>query len=173
MTTPAVALLLALGAYKILEYLQKFNLIKQSAFTPAMAALALILSFQNVNYYMLTYRSNMYFQDANGKFAMEVGEIARSLGSNYRIFVLGEPRIFSNFPTMAFIAPDNPCTDLGAGSVGTFVLTPGEKAAFFSIPENRALLAMIIEKYPGGETGHVFRKPRPDEMLFEYYVLTH
>ena len=173
MTTPAVALLLALGAYKILEYLQKFNLIKQRAFTPAMAALALILICQNVNYYMLTYRSNMYFQDANGEYAMEVGEIARSLGSNYRIFVLGEPRIFSSFPTMAFIAPDNPRTDLGAGSIGTFELPPGEKAAFFSIPENRALLAMIIEKYPGGETGHVFRKPKPDEMLFEYYVLTH
>jgi hypothetical protein len=173
MTTPPVALLLALGAYKILEYLQRFNLIRQRAFAPVLALLAMILVFQNVNYYMFTYRTNMYFQDANGEYAMEVGMLARSLGKDYTIYVLGEPRIFSGFPTLAFIAPENPRTDLNAGTAGTFVLAPGEKAIFFSIPENRALLSMIKEKYPGGETGFVYRKPKPDELLFEYYVLLH
>jgi hypothetical protein len=104
---------------------------------------------------------------------MEVGMMARSLGSEYRIYVLGDPRLFSGFPTMAFIAPNNPRSDLGSGNIGTFELAPGEKAAFFSVPESRALLAMIIEKYPGGETGFVNRKPKPDELLFEYYVLSH
>ncbi len=173
MTTPALALLLAIGAYKVLEYMQKFNLIKQRAFTPVLVVLSLILMYQNVNYYMFTYRTNMYFQDANGEYAMEVGEMARSLGSDYSIYVLGEPRIFSGFPTLAFIAPDNFRMDLGAGTIGTFQLARGEKAVFFSIPENRALLATVMDKYPGGETGFVHRRPKPEEILFEYYIPPH
>jgi hypothetical protein len=172
MTTPAVALLLAIGAFIILEYLQKFNLIKQRAFTPVLVALSLLLIFQNVNYYMFTYRTNMYFQDANGEYAMEVGEMARSLSREYSIYILGEPRIFSSFPTLAFLTPDNFRIDLGAGNIGVFGVAPGEKAAFFAIPENRALLSMVMEKYPGGKTGYVYRKPKPDEILFEYYILS-
>jgi 4-amino-4-deoxy-L-arabinose transferase-like glycosyltransferase len=172
MTTPAVSLLLALGAYKILEYLQKFNLIKQRFFAPALAVLALMLMFQNVNYYMFTYRNNMYFQDANGEYAMEVGKMARVLGREYSIYILGEPRIFSGFPTLTFLAPDNFRMDLGAGNIGAVGIAPGEKAAFFAIPENRALLSMVMEKYPGGKTGYVYRKPKPDELLFEYYLLS-
>jgi 4-amino-4-deoxy-L-arabinose transferase-like glycosyltransferase len=173
MTTPAVALLLSVGAYQILEYLQKFNLIRPRLFTPVLTVLALVLIFQNVNYYMFTYRTQMLFQDANGEFAMEAGEMAKSLGRDYSIYVLGEPRLFSGFPTLAFLAPDNFRTDLGAGSIGNFARAPGEKAAFFSIPEDRALLATVMDKYPGGEKGFVYRKPKPDEILFEYYILTH
>jgi 4-amino-4-deoxy-L-arabinose transferase-like glycosyltransferase len=173
MTTPAVALFLAIGSYKILEYLQKFSLIKPRAFTPALVLLSLVLMFQNVNYYMFTYRTNMYFQDANGEYAMEVGEMARSLGRDTSIYVLGEPRIFSGFPTLVFIAPDNFRMDLGAGNLEAFQLAKGEKAAFFATPENHALLATIMEKYPGGEAGYVHRKPRPEEILFEFYVLWH
>jgi 4-amino-4-deoxy-L-arabinose transferase-like glycosyltransferase len=173
MTTPAVALLLSVGAYQILEYLQKFSLIRPRLFTPVLTVLALVLMFQNVSYYMFTYRTQMLFQDANGEFAMEAGEMASSLGREYSVYVLGEPRLFSGFPTLAFLAPDNFRMDLGAGSLGSFAHAPGEKAAFFSIPEDRALLATVIEKYPGGEKGFVYRKPKPDEILFEYYILTH
>lgn len=172
MTTPAVALLLALGAYLIFDYLQRFHLISQRTLGPALAILTLVLVVQNVNYYMFTYRSKMYFQDANGEYAMEVGKMAKTLGRDTQIFVLGEPRIFSGFPTLAFIAPDNPRTDLGAASIGTFVLAPGQKSAFFAIPENRAWIAEISQRYPGGESGLVYRKPRPDEVLFEYYIVS-
>ena len=171
MTTPAVALLLAVGANQILEYLQKFNLMSQRVFAPALVVLTLILVYQNVNYYMFTYRSRMYFQDANGELAMEVGHMARSLGSEYQIFILGEPRIFAGFPTLAFIAPENPRADLGASMVGTFALAPGQKSAFFAIPENQTWIDEISQRYPGGERGTVYRKPRPDEILFRYYIL--
>lgn len=94
------------------------------------------------------------------------------LGKDYSIYVLGEPRIFSGFPTLAFIAPENFRMDLGAGTIGAFGVAPGEKAAFFSIPENRALLSTVMEKYPGGKAGYMYRKPSPDEILFEYYIIS-
>ena len=109
--------------------------------------LTLVLVFQNVNYYMFTYRTKMYFQDANGEYAMEVGEMAKSLGSSYQIYVLGQPRIFSGFPTLAFLAPDNPRSDLDAEALASLDLAAGQKSAFFAIPENSSLLAEIGQKY--------------------------
>jgi len=43
--------------------------------------------------------------------------------------------------------------------------------AFFAVPESRPLLAEIVQKFPGGERGLLYRKPRPTEILLEYYVL--
>jgi hypothetical protein len=102
---------------------------------------------------------------------MEAGKMASQLDKNFQIYVLGEPRIFSGFPTLAFIAPDHPRSDLSVGNLATFTLAPGENAAFFAIPENLPLLAEIAQKYPGGVDGIVFRKPHPNEILFEYYIL--
>ena len=45
------------------------------------------------------------------------------------------------------------------------------EVGFFAIPENRMLLQEIIQKYPGGESGLAFRRPNPQEILFEYYIL--
>ena len=172
MTTPVVALFFGLGAYKILEYLQKFNVINQRIFAPMLLILASIIAYQNINFYMFDYRSHMYFQDANGEFAMEVGKITSTLADDYQVVVLGEPRIFAGFPTLTFIDPNNPRADLGAGTIAAFDLASGQKAAFFAIPENRALITEISQRYPGGEGGLVYRKPNANEILFEYYIIS-
>ena len=171
MTSPAVALLMALGAYKIVEYLQKFRMIPERAVVLILFAIACIITYQNVKFYMYEYRVNAYFQDANGEYAMEVGLMANKMGKDFQIFVLGAPRIFSGFPTLAFLAPDNPRADLSAEGIAGLGLTPKQKAGFFAIPENRSLLAEISLKYPGGKTGLVYRKPKPEEILFEYYIV--
>ena len=171
MTSPAVAMLMALGTYKILEYLQKFRVIPERAVAPILFAVVCIITFQNINFYMFEYRNNMYFQDANGEYAMEIGLMANELGKDFQIFILGAPRIFSGFPTLSFIAPDNPRADLSAENIPTLELTPDQKAGFFAIPENRSLLAEISQKYPGGKSGIVYRRVRPDEILFEYYII--
>ena len=172
MTTPALSLLLALGAYKVFEYLLRLNVIEQRFFQPSLLVLTLFLVVQNVNYYMGEYRSEMYFQDANGEYAMEVGLMARELSRDTQLYVMGEPRIFAGFPTLAFLAPDHPRTDLGSILMETFELAPGQKAAFFAVPESRPYIEEIKQRYPGGKNGLVYRKPRPDEILFEYYILS-
>ena len=58
-----------------------------------------------------------------------------------------------------------------AESVATFQLPASGEMGFFAIPENRQLLQQISEKYPGGESGVFYRKTKPDEILFEYYIL--
>jgi len=93
------------------------------------------------------------------------------MGSDLKIFVLGAPRVYSGFPTFSFIAPNNPRVDLGAEGIPTLELSTDQKAGFFAIPENRLLLVDISQKYPGGESGIIYRRSRPNEILFEYYII--
>lgn len=41
----------------------------------------------------------------------------------------------------------------------------------YAFPESCSLLQQISQKYLGRESGVVYRKPKPNEILFEYYVL--
>jgi 4-amino-4-deoxy-L-arabinose transferase-like glycosyltransferase len=170
MTSPPVAILMALGTYKVLNYLQNFRVIPERAVTQIFLAVVCLISYQNINFYMFEYRHNMYFEDQSGEFAMELGLMAKNLGSDLKIFVLGAPRVFSGFPTLSFLAPNNPRVDLDAESISTLELTSEQKVGFFAIPENRSLLADIRQKYPGGESGIVYRRANPKEILFEYYI---
>jgi hypothetical protein len=171
MTSPAVALFMALGAYKVVEYLQKFRILPERIILPIFALIAAIITVQHVNFYMVEYKNNLYFQDANGEYAMEVALMAKERGKDFQIFMLGAPRIFSGFPTVAFISPENPRLDLTAESIATLQLPPDSKAGFFAIPENRMLIDAISQKYPGGQRGLVYRKSNLNEILFEYYII--
>ena len=162
---------MALGSFKILEYLQKFRLVPQRAVAPLLLAVVLIISYQNINFYMFEYRNNMYFQDPNSEYAMETALMANDLRDIYHLYFLGEPRVFSGFPTIPFLAPKYPRADFTAEDLETLTLTPNQKVAFFAIPENRPLLEEISQKFPGGKRGLSYRKTRPGEVLFEYYIL--
>jgi len=171
MTAPPVALLIAIGIEKTLEYLQKFGILPARTVIPIMAILVGIVTYQNVSYYMGEYRTNMYFQDANGEYAMEAGLMAKELGPEYQIYSLGAPRVFTGFPTFTFLAPDNPKTDLNAEDISALELPPGQKSIFFASPENLGAIDELEKNYPGGVEGFMRRKSKPEEILFEYYIL--
>ena len=171
MTSPPVALLMALGAYKILGYLQQFSILPARVVPTILAVIVGIITYQHVYFYMVEYKNEMYFQDAGGEYAMEIGFIAQKMGKDFQIFVLGAPRIFSDAPTLVFLAPDNPRQNLTAEGIDALEFPAGTAAGFFAIPENRPMLDAISQKYPGGERGLVYRKPKPNEILFEYYIL--
>jgi 4-amino-4-deoxy-L-arabinose transferase-like glycosyltransferase len=171
MTTPAVVSLMALGSFKIIEYLQIYQLMPARVGVLILAAVVGIIAYQNISFYMFEYPARAYEQDSNSEYAMEVGLLVKQKGEDLQIFVLGAPRIFSDFPTLEFIAPNNPRSNLSAEDVPTLRLTQGQKVGFFAIPENSSLLAEIRQMYPNGESGLVHRKFEPDEVLFEYYIL--
>jgi 4-amino-4-deoxy-L-arabinose transferase and related glycosyltransferases of PMT family len=171
MTSPAVALLMALGAHKMFEYLQKFKIVPEKIVAPVFVLIVGMITYQNVNFYMVEYRNKMYFQDANGEYAMEIGLMANKLGKGFQIFLLGAPRIFSSFPTFSYVAPNNPRTDLNVENIDSFELPSNKRVGFFATPENHLLLQEISQKYPGGESGVFYRKSKPKELLFEYYIL--
>jgi len=171
MTAPPVALLIAIGIEKTLAYPQKFGLLPARTVIPMMAILVGILTYQNIRYYMGEYRTGMYFQDANGEYAMEAGLMAKELGPEYQIYSLGAPRVFTGFPTFTFLAPDNPKADLTAEAISMLELPPGQRSIFFASPENLGALEELRNQYPGGIQGSTHRKSKPEEILFQYYIL--
>jgi len=171
MTSPAVSIFMALGTFKVVEYLQKFRLLPERAAALIFLGVVSIVSYQNINFYMGEYRTNMYFENANGEYAMEASLIARDLGEDYLIYILGAPRVLAAFPTIPFLIPHNQRLDFDADDLATLNLTPDQKVAFFAVPESRPLLEEVSQKFPGGERGLVYRKPRPTEILLEYYIL--
>jgi 4-amino-4-deoxy-L-arabinose transferase-like glycosyltransferase len=171
MTSPVVALFMAVGSFKILEYLQKFKIVPERVIAPILILLVSIIAYQNINYYMLEYKNNAYFEDANGEYAMEISLMANQRGNDFQIFVLGAPRVFAAFPTFAFVAPTNPRSDLYPENIEALQLPTNKQVGFFATPENRQLLQQIIQRYPGGEGGLVYRRTKPDQVLFEYYII--
>ena len=163
---------MALGTFKIIEYLQKFRIFPERAAVPVFLLVILVISYQNIFFYMVEYRDEMYFSDANGEFAMETSLMANDLREVYTLYFIGTPRIFSGFPTIPFLVPQYPRADLKAEDIPTLTIQPEQKVAFFAIPENQALLEEISQKFPGGHRGLIYRKPRPNEILFEYYILS-
>ena len=153
MTSPAVAIFMALGTFKVVEYLQKFRVIPARAAALIFLAVVSIISYQNINFYMGEYRTNMYFENANGEYAMEVGLMANDIGEGYMIYILGAPRILSGFPTLPFLIPHNQRADFNAETLASLTLTPDQKVAFFAVPESRPLLEEVSQKFPGGERG--------------------
>jgi hypothetical protein len=172
MASPPLSILMAIGAHKAIEYLQKFRTVPARAVIPILLVIVLIISYQHINFYMVEYHSQMYFENRNGEFAQEAGFLANNLGKDYKIYIVGEPHVFSSFPTLAFLAPKNTRADLNIQTLEALNLAPDQKVAFFAIQENRPLLEEISQKFPGGERGLIYRKPMPNEILLEYYILS-
>jgi len=172
MTTPAVAVLMAIGTRTVFAQIEKRKLIAQRLFVPICVLLVSAIAFQNIRFYLVEYRRHMYFQDANAEFAMEVGLMARSLGDGCSLYLLGAPKVFSSFPTFRYLAPRNVIVDVAPADGDALARPARTPAAFFAISENRSVLAELKRKIPGGSGGIFYRKSRPDEILFEYYLVT-
>ena len=171
MTCPPLALLIGLGATRLSEHLVSSGVLPGRAVVPLVAGVVALITWQQSSFYLGEYRSRLYFQDANSEFAMEAGLKARELGPDTAIYVIGAPRVNAAIPTTRYIAPSNPRVDLSPDAVGTAIPPRQRRAAYFAIPENLHALATLAGRYPGGTRGRVYRRPKPGEVLFEYYIV--
>jgi len=170
MSTPAVALFLALGIYKFTDYLRQLKLFNQHWQTIVSAMLVLILAGQNVAFYFGVYRYRDYFEDANSELGQQIGLELQHLGPNYDFYLFGVPRVFAAFPTTVFLAPDNGYFDLTSNTIDSSTLQPGKGNIFVAIPENRADLDTIALKYPGG-TWETIQRDYKQEVLYFAYLM--
>ena len=169
MTTGATALFVGLGAWQVSTILLKLKL-KPSFVYALNAVLILLISFQNLSFYFVHYREGRFFQDANAELGMEIGLHLQRLGEDYDFYLIGEPRVFAQFPTTEFLAPKNVKTDLHLDTIADFSLDTQRGAIIAAIPENKMLLDAIIEQYPGGTEESVLRL-MSTEVLYYAYIL--
>ena len=169
MTGPAVALFVAIGLWQLGQALERVG-ISPARRNLLTAALVAVVMLEHAFFYFGEYRSHYYFEDASGEFALEAGQHLNRLGPDYALRVLGAPRVFSDFPTLSYLAPDQDIANLTAEELETFTL-PGEQGVLFAaIPENLSALDVIEERYPGGTRESVIRKSK-NEVLYYAYIL--
>jgi hypothetical protein len=170
MTTPAVALFVALGLWQLGEVLRLVSVRPQ--LRSGLAALVLLaLAIQNGYFYLVEYPRNYYFMDRNGEVAMQAALQLDELGPNYGLYLFGEPHVFVDFPTTVFLAPYNIRKDLVESTLNELGIPAGEGALFVAIPENEQMLMQASQRFPGGDFSMVMRKTILGEVLYYSYTL--
>ncbi|MCG2740021.1 MAG: glycosyltransferase family 39 protein [Syntrophaceae bacterium] len=169
MTAPAVALFVAIGLWKISTLLVQFKF--NSRWVSALTALLVgFLLFQSTAFYFGKYWAGNYFQDINGELAMEVGLELKQLGPEYNLYLFGQPRIFTGFPTTEFLVPETRKFDLTADSIPTLIIPAGQGALFAATPDNRTLLEQAAALFPGGVWEEIPRKTKPEVLYYAYLL---
>jgi hypothetical protein len=102
---------------------------------------------------------------------MEAGFELKELGPDYDFIMLGGPRVFSGFPTITFLAPENIKRDVNVDDLVGLEIEDGHGAFFVIIPENSDALPLIENLFPGGQISEVQRITTANEVLYYSYVL--
>jgi hypothetical protein len=169
MSIPAIAIFLALGIQQVISTLENLRVLPKLVKTLTIATMT-ILFLQGIFFYYGEYWSGFYFQDGNSELGMEAGLQLRQLGPDYIYYLFGRPRVFANFPTTEFLAPENQRHDVFSDSVDTLIIPRDERTLFVAIPDNMADLIRVEERFPGGSWEVVERKTKP-EVLYYAYIL--
>jgi len=169
MSIPAIAIFLALGVQQVVIALENLRF-PQKLVNALMVSAMAILFLQGIFFYFGEYWSGFYFQDGNSELGMEAGLELRRLGPDYTYYLFGRPRVFANFPTTEFLAPENQRRDIFSDSINTLIISRNEGALFVAIPDNMADLIQVEERFPGGSWEIVERKTKP-EVLYYAYIL--
>jgi 4-amino-4-deoxy-L-arabinose transferase-like glycosyltransferase len=170
MSLPAVAVFVGLGIYKFTDYLLKIKLLNLQWQKIVTTLIVLILVVQNIGFYFGVYYYKNYNEDANGELGQQTGLELQRLGPDYDLYMFGIPRVFAAFPTTVFLAPDNNLADLTTDKIDNLVLRSGKGNIFVAIPENRADLTTIEQKFPGGRWESVQRRFKAEVLYFAYLL---
>jgi hypothetical protein len=169
MTAPAIAVFLAIGLEQVGVALQGLRV--STVWVRILSgAVLIVLTVQGFFFYFGEYWQGHYFQDGNSELGMEVGLQLQELGPEYHYYLFGRPRVFVEFPTTVFLAPDNPKLDLTTDMIDALSISANHPAIFVAIPDNQTDLHQIEHRFPGGQWQTIDRKTRP-EILYYTYIL--
>lgn len=170
MTTPALAIFVALGIEESGNLLRRVKLLTEHQHWILGLLVVLLISTQNIVYYFGEYRTKNYFADANSELAQLVGFQLRASSPQVDLYLLGQPRIYIDFPTWEFLAPQNDRFNLAPGKIQQFTDQPGQPILIIAIPENLAYLEQIMQLIPGGKFETVNRAYQPEVLYYGYWI---
>jgi len=164
-----VAIFVAIGISKLLDILGPFQIALPLRMLLG-ALLVLGLAAYNAYYYFGPYRDGDYFHDENSEVAMQAGLRLADLGPDYTLVMLGAPNLFSDFPTIPFVAPGNHRVDLEPAMARDATLDGLLPAFLVATPDNLSALRTIARRFPGGEWETVQSKSRPVTLYVGYVI---
>ena len=122
--------------------------------SPFLAASVAVLGFASVNWYFAEFTPLRTYGTYNGVVATEMAHYAiDKLGPDWRVYFFGAPRMYHDFGTIPYIAPQVESVDILdplAAPIDPALVPPDKNAAFIFLPERRAELGFVQQTFPSG-----------------------
>ncbi len=170
MLYPVVAIFAGYGIVNVVSLLTTaFN--RRGLATALLVVSGLALAITSLNFYFRDYTPQHYYTDANSEVGAELGQALARAPRDVRVYFLGEPRMFYEFPSLTFLSRQLEGVDVRIGDDVRALVIPARLAIFVALPERQADLNQIRAQYPDGEYQQVFRRTQPDELLYAAYTV--
>lgn len=171
MSTPALALFAAIGLHQTALTGQRMGWLPARWGPVACALVVGFVGLQGVKFYFDDYREGHYFEDASNELALVSSRYAEKLGPDYHFYLIGEPRVYVDFPNFHFLAPDLAKEDFNSvTNEALAAIPPDQKAFFVAAPERRADLERVAQRLPGGQWLKVSRRNFPEPLYYSYLI---
>lgn len=171
MSTPALAILTAIGLSKIVENIPQKSQFTRWAGTIILFAFVLFVGYQNVNFYFYEYRAGHYFEDPTNEFTYETGAFITPLHENGRFYLITEPDVpYLSFANFNFFSPDVEKAYFNEVTPQALAALPKDKDALFIATAGRKTdIEQLARLLPGGKWNEVRRRNQPELVLLYSY----
>lgn len=173
MSTPALVIIVAIGAMKTVEALQIISHQVRRFVPVILLGLVIYTGLVNINFYFGEYRSGHSFEDAANEFTYETRTDIAPLHDQGRLYLIADPGVFYlTFPSFAYFEPDVEKDEFNTVTPEALAALPHDKDALFIATPDYILDLQRIEQWiPGGEWKEVKRRYQPTQMLYYSYKI--
>jgi hypothetical protein len=139
------------------------------------AGVALPLALFDVRYYFADYLPTHHFGGSHAYIATTLGRELADEPAGTQLYFFGAPYMWSGFSTLMFLAPQVTSSDVAEplsnpAEVERLIGRADSDAYFVFLPHRADELALVQQRYPGGE---IMRVPAPqwssDEIAYAAY----
>ncbi len=171
MSTPALAIITAIGFSKIIEIIPQKKQFTRWIGIILPLAFVLFIGFQNLSYYFGEYRTGHYFEDPTNELTYETAALITPLHTNGRFYLIATPDVpYLSFDNFNFFSPDVEKNYFNEVSSQTLAALPKNKDALFIATADRKIdIERLAQLIPGGQWNEVLRRNQPDQVLFYSY----
>ena len=154
---PAVAIMVALGAVKLVETVVRVDPRYARSGVAVLAAFALVVGVVNLRYYFVEFMPSCRFEDPGTRLASRLGMYLGTLDRSYTAYFYGGRLVYGTHPSVDFLSRNLPVQNVepigarAASQPPPAPVDPTRGATFVFLPERSAELAQVAERYPGGQ----------------------
>lgn len=172
-SAPASVILVALAFVSVLKSLGQLNKFLQRTALLLTFAFIAFTGYRDLTFYFGEYRADHYFEDLSNEITYESRGIIRSLESQGRLWLIGEPMTKVHFGNFDYFNPDVEKQDFNTITPEAIANLPKDQdALFLAVPYREPDLRLIAEWLPGGEWIAENRRNQPEYPLYFAYKVS-
>jgi len=169
---PVYCLFIAMGLSALLHLVKNPGLARQSTLVGAGVVVVVWLAAWSLNFYFREYIPARLYGGENASLATSMGAYLRNLQGNYRVYFFGAPRMFWDFPSIHFLAPEAQGVDVNEPLQGLPVSADqSRKTIFLFVPERAEEVETVEQLFPGGRRVEMYPVDNAPGIQWLAYVL--